>query len=156
MTEYSLDFSKSLITAAKHLSQSNSRSVDSRRAVLYLSLLSCEISLKALLESAGYPVNDIKALSHNLSALLSKVGTCKVMINGNRVPAARLRSIVSDEKFPDSTVGKLLTAEKYGASKYPNNIRYGDLLRHFPADAMLSVAEKVFEWSKENYGYITK
>jgi hypothetical protein len=30
------------------------------RAVLYLSLLSCEISLKAILEEAGYSIRELK------------------------------------------------------------------------------------------------
>ena len=51
--EYNIEFSGKLIEAAKVLQDSDSSNKESNRATLYLSLLSCEISLKALLEKAG-------------------------------------------------------------------------------------------------------
>lgn len=156
MAEYSIGFAKDLVLAAKNMPLDTDASTDRQRAALYLSLLACEISMKALLEAAGFHVQEIKKLSHNLSALLEKVGACKVKLNGIWVPATRIRAIVADQQFPVETIGKLLEAEKSGASKYPNNVRYGDLIQHFPAEIMLATATKVAEWAEKNIGQINK
>ena len=89
-------------------------SVDAVRTVLYLSSLASEIALKALLEKAGNPVEDIKARGHNLSGLLVDLGKCQIqaeVVKGSLrwVPATRLRSVTVDKSFSDATVGKLLT-----------------------------------------------
>lgn len=156
MAEYNVGFAKELITAAKSIHLNSTSSIEKQRAVLYLSLLSCEISLKALLESAGFSVKQIISLSHNLSTLLEKVGSCKVKDKARWVPVTRIRAIVADQRFPDATVGRLLDAEKDGASKYPNNIRYGDLVRHFPSEAMLNTAIHVAAWVTQHIGQIRK
>ena len=53
MPEYNLEFSKNLIEAAGFVLQKGEVSVDAKRTILYLSLLSCEITMKALLEKAS-------------------------------------------------------------------------------------------------------
>ena len=52
--------------------------------------------------------------------------------------------------FTGATVGSLLEAESEGASKYPNEVRYGPLPRHFPSDLMLECAVKVVEWAESH------
>lgn len=156
MAEYSIEFAKELLAAAKSISLDAASSIEKQRAVLYLSELACELALKALLESAGFPIKEITSLSHNLSALLEKVGSCKVKIDGSWRRATQIRGIVADDRFPDTTIGRLLDAEKSGASGYPNNIRYGDLIRHFPADTMLAAAERASDWAAENIQQIKR
>src|SRR5262245_15018644 len=98
MPEYSLEFSESLIKAAEGLAAGGMDSVGDKRAVLYLSLVSCEITLKALLERAGWAIYDLIKCSHDLSkllALFSKTEVEEEICPGRLmwVPAARIRSI---------------------------------------------------------------
>ena len=127
--------------------------LDAKRTVLYLCLLASEITLKALLEKAGVPLSNIKARWHNLSALLGDVATCKVEeqigIQTQLVPAARLRGEIVDPKYSDATVGKLLEAESCGASVYPNKIRYGECLAHYPPETVLKMATVINAWAKK-------
>jgi HEPN domain-containing protein len=116
MPEYSLDFSEKLIEAARVVLDldNNSDSVDAKRTVLYLSLLACEISMKALLERAGKSVSEIRSRSHNLEGLLEDLGSCEVeeniangvlkWVSGNRL---RAKEIITDTG--NSTIGILLT-----------------------------------------------
>lgn len=152
MAEYNIEFAEKLISAAKVVASSDSISVDAQRTVLYLSLLSCEISLKALLEKAGMPTREITALSHNLRGLLDAVCRCEVneTIVGVAQPmwvsAARVCAITIDFGGTESTVGTLLSLEADGASRYPNQIRYGSTIVHAPCEAMLQAAEKILAW----------
>lgn len=152
MAEYNIEFAGKLITAARVVASSDSDSVDAQRTVLYLSLLSCEISLKALLERAGFSVREITALSHNLRGLLDTVCRCEVneTIAGVTTPmwvsAARVCAIPISVGGGESTVGTLLSLEEAGASRYPNQIRYGSTIVHAPCEAMLQAAEKIFPW----------
>lgn len=159
MPEYSLGFSKKLIEAACIISQEYIDDVDAVRTILYLSSLSSEISLKALLEQAGVPVSDIKNLRHSLGELLTHVGKCQIqeeVTSGTRawVPATRIRSIVVDHRYGDATVGKILTGEECGASNYPNELRYGDRLRDYSVELKLGAAKAVVEWATEHWNEI--
>jgi len=49
-----------------------------------------------------------------------------------------------------STVGAILTATE--TSEYPNEIRYGDNLYHYPPSVMLDTAKAVNTWAKDNQG----
>ncbi len=66
------------------------------------------------------------------------------------VPATRLRAVTVDERFTNATVGTILSAEEKGASKYPNEMRYGSVIRHYPHQLVLEAAVKVTEWSKKH------
>lgn len=156
MAEYSLAFAQSLAATAQGLISDGIEEQDGQRTVLYLSLLSSEIALKALLEEAGVPVPDIKKRSHRLNVLLSDLGNCEVEVEvapGSRhwVSAARLRAECIDPNFGNATVGTLLEAEEAGASQYPNQIRYGDVLKHYPAPLMARMAEAICVWASK-YG----
>ena len=158
MSEYDIGFSDKLTEAAQFTVKDDLESIDAIRTVLYLSLLSCEISLKALLEKAGMPINTIRARSHNLKKLLSDLDKCKVQVEiGNKyrwVPASRLRSITINERYVKSTVGTLLEAECHGASNYPNQIRYGDSLKHYPPGMILKTAKAIIVWAREHWDTI--
>ena len=70
------------------------------------------------------------------------------------VPAARIRSLTVDPAYGNATVGTLLEAEDYGASKYPNQIRYGNSLYHYPPEMILGTAIRVLAWAKEYWDRI--
>ncbi len=162
MPTFSLDFSEKLIEAAVHLQESDSESIDGQRTTLYLSLLSCEITLKALLEKAGYhPFKEIKKLSHDLSKLLAEFSNCEItkeVVSGKeqRVPATSIRSLSIRFANEESTTGDLICVEKEGVSIYPNEIRYGNELTHFPAPAMLQVAQELLRWAEYHIGTIQR
>jgi hypothetical protein len=159
MSEYSLEFSEKLIEAAELVAKIDLEEIESKRTVLYLSLLSCEITIKALLEKAGYSVKTIKLHSHKLSALLKEIGICEIykdVTPGCKkwIRATEIRSITIDYRFSNATAGNLLTGEKSGASIYPNQIRYGDKLAHYPPEVMLEVAKAIVDWAKIYWGKI--
>jgi hypothetical protein len=158
--EYSLEFSQRLIDAAKSFLDKDTVDDETGRAVLYLSLLSCEISLKALLEQAGYTIEELKKRSHDFKGLIKALCSCNLVgmgIAGSRPHSgAELLSQVVDPKIGNGTVGALLKCEEQGASKYPNEIRYAALVRHFPPMLMLDCASKVCDWSKGNISKIKR
>lgn len=160
MTEYSIGFSEKLVSAAQIvMDDSTQDSIDAQRTVLYISLLSCEIALKALLERAGKPVAEVKKCSHDFRKLLALFGECEVEEDiGNGflkwVPAVRIRSITVDPTYGNATVGNLLEAENSGASTYPNEIRYGNSLKHYPPDLIVATACELVEWAKQHEGHI--
>lgn len=158
--EYSIEFADRLIEAADSFVPKPSPSDEVGRTVLYLSLLSCEISLKALLERAGYSLSELKKRSHDLNGLLQEICACeltsKKIGNSLLLSASRLLSQQVVSNTSNGTVGALLSAERVGASKYPNDIRYGELVAHFPPLIMLSCAKVVSKWAKDNMNQITR
>lgn len=152
--EYSLEFAERLIESADALCLNSHKKEQTDRTVLYLSSLSCEISLKALLESNGYSLAELKRDSHRLDILLKSVCNCK--IKGTNKCAVSLRAqLVVKDSF-NGTVGTLLDSVLKGASKYPNEIRYGEKIRHFPPEFMLNCAKIVNAWCKEHKGNLVR
>ena len=148
MAEYNLGFSENLIKAAQFVANSDDQSEDAASTVLYLSCLACEIALKSLLEVSGKPVEEIKNFRHNLAALLKELGKCKVrtpIVEDflSWAPATRLRAVTVDKRFASATVGTILCAEEQGAPKYPNEMRYGSTIRHYPHQLVLETAVRV-------------
>lgn len=144
MPEYSLGFSEKLIEAADAVLPSCKDSYDGRRTVLYLSLLASEIVLKGLLEKAGKPIGKIISCQHRLADLLAETDRCYVYaaVGQDRrwVSAKRIRALpISVDDF-SSTVGEFLSSEADGASRYPNEVRYGDSIAHFHPKAALEGA----------------
>ena len=153
MSEYNIEFSEKLIDCAKALKVHGIDSFEAARTVVYLSKLSCEITLKALLEKAGKPIKEIRVHSHNLIKLLNEFSWCEVEkdIGGGHlmwIRAVDVRSKVVDERYSDATIGKLLSGEEFGASKYPNEIRYGDKFTDFPPELILQAAILLLNWAK--------
>lgn len=159
MAEYNIGFSKMLMNAADAVATEDFSDIDVVRTVLYLSSLASEITLKALLERAGIPVEDIKSLRHSLSRLFAVLGKCQVqaaVTTGARtwVPAIQLCAKVVDNRYSDATVGKLITGEECGASKYPNELRYGDHVRDYPPELKMGAAKAVIDWVEEHWSEI--
>jgi hypothetical protein len=156
MAEYDIAFAEKLAEVAGLVVADGISDLDAKRTVLYLSLLSTEISLKSMLERAGKPVDEIRARSHRLADLLTDLGQCKVEVEvtpGNRmyVPASRLRACSLKYGATESTVGKVIDAESQGASTYPNQVRYGDFLRHYPPEVVAQMASKVAAFAREHW-----
>lgn len=154
MSEYSLTFARKLARIAALVAEDGIDDPDAKRTVLYLSLLSTEIALKAMLEKAGTPLPKIRSRSHNLAALLRDVGRCKITIQvfpgtKRRVPASRIRAYVLNYPPAQPTVGEIIDAESQGASTYPGAIRYGKLPRHYPPDLVAQMAIKVTAFAKK-------
>ena len=153
--EYSLSFSKRLLEAGASLKGAGKILEEADRAILYTSLVSIEIALKYLLEKAGVPVKEVRAHSHNIESMLSELDKCEIAtdVGGEEkyVPASRIRSRIVNPAFGGATIGNLLQGESKGASKYPNEVRYGPIPKHYPSDLMLECAEKVIDWA-ENEG----
>ena len=156
--EYSIDFSDRLIDAANSFVKKPNAGDEAGRAVLYLSLLACEISLKFILECAGFTPKELTKRSHDLHGLLTDICKCEIAdpTIGDFVSAAKLLSVSPNPEAHDATVGQILDAESEGASKYPNEIRYGDLVRHFDAIHVLECAKSLSGWAKANIGSIRK
>ncbi|MGO9613048.1 MAG: hypothetical protein ACLPX5_08435 [Dissulfurispiraceae bacterium] len=158
MPEYSLSLSEKFIEAAQFVSTNASNSEDAMRVVLYLSCVSCEITMKALLEKAGKPLKDIKKLSHNLEGLMIALNQdCLVQVEiGNAMRWVKATSFRGIEAMPGTllTIGKFLEAEGQGASRYPVEIRYGSRVTHFPPEAALNSARRLFQWARENFDII--
>ncbi len=154
--EYSIEFGERLIEAANSFVSENTSSEEAGRTVLYLSLLSCEIILKSLLENAGYTKKELIKKSHNLSGLAKEICNCeligKTVGNSKPKPASELMS----KPAKNSTVGAVLHAEESGASKYPNEIRYGELITHIHPIEMLSCAKETLNWAKQNISCIKR
>ncbi len=152
MATYSIGFAREMSKASVLIVSAGLDSKDARRATLYIALVACELALKAALEKAGIEPSELKDRGHNLSQLLSLLSHCTISgFNGRRVNASRIRSIVVDSAYGDATIGHLLEAEKYGASQFPNQIRYGDILKHFPAPTISCLSEKVVDWVNLHY-----
>lgn len=150
--EFNIEFATRMSEASFLILETNLP--EAERAAIYTALLACEIALKSALESAGRTLAEIPK-THNLAKLLTMVSSCTVLISANAetirpMPASRLRGIIVDPDYGDATVGNLLQGERYGASVFPNEIRYGSILRHFPALLMCKLSAKVIQWVNEN------
>lgn len=146
--EYSPEFAIRLIESAESLFEKSHDKEETVRAVLYLSCVSCEISLKALLERVGYTPKELKGLSHRLDKLLNEVSSCVHSETGLRSSSIRAKVVVPGTA--NGTVGTMLTSDISGASVYPNEIRYGEVVKHYPPVAILNCAKVVSEWCAEN------
>ena len=85
MAEYDIAFGEHLAKTAHMVANENLEKLDAQRTVLYLSLLSTEITLKAMLEHAGKPVSKIRVHSHRLADLLSDIAhQCEIEVQAIR------------------------------------------------------------------------
>ena len=151
---YSFEFAKRLTEAAESVFQDSAELDEAGRTILYLSCLSCEISLKALLERSGYSSKELKKLSHNLSALLAEVSSCSFASTDQKASSIRSKEVVPGTA--NGTIGTLLESEISGGSVYPNEIRYGDVVRHYPPEAMLNCAKAVSDWCIQHDGSLVR
>ncbi len=151
MITYNFDMSTNLLDAAGYLQGKNTPPNSTTcQTVIYLSLESIEISLKALLEKAGYPVSDLKKLGHDVGRLFDLLCFCHAPDeNGRWRPPLRIRGEVIKYKYPEAeasnTVGELMERLGTEASKYPNDLRYANEFTHFPAEIVIAMAQKVHD-----------
>jgi hypothetical protein len=61
MPEYDIDFAAKLAEVADQVHENDWRDIARRRIAIYLSRLSAELTMKALLEQAGMPVTNRRA-----------------------------------------------------------------------------------------------
>ena len=148
--KYSFEFAKRLIESARFLLENSSQEDEAGRAILYLSCLSCEISLKALLESSGYSPKKLKKYSHRLGDILDEVSSCNMVDTGYKASSIRSKEVAPNTAY--GTVGTCLESDIAGCSVYPNEIRYGEVVAHFPPDVMLNCAQIVNDWCLKNKG----
>ena len=156
MPTYDIQFANKLAEVSVTLIKEQPDQLEARRSVIYLSRLSIELSLKALLERAGKPVELIRKHSHNLRALLTEVDQCEVLAEvapGRRlwVPASRLRSVDVSFIGHSITLGMVIEAENHGASVYPNEIRYGENIKDIVPEALAPAALRLSAWIQENW-----
>jgi hypothetical protein len=159
VAEYDLTFAAKLAAVADQVDEKDPWAHDARRVTLYLSRLSAELSLKALLERAGMPVARIRARYHDLRALLRDLGECEVEVENTPserqwVSASRLRAVSIDLGFVQLPIGTIIDAEDQGASRYPNEIRYGERVVDFTPSFLSSMAILLSHWAKEHWDVI--
>lgn len=154
--EYSHEFAKRLIESAEVLI--GDQKPESNRTVLYLSCVSCEISLKALLEEAGLGIDQLTRISHNIARLIEEISLCDFVVpeEFDYEPIA-IRTLTVQSGAPNGTVGEVLASQAARqASRYPNEIRYGEDLKHFPPEVMLECARQVRDWCDLHKGKLKR
>jgi hypothetical protein len=161
MAEYDLGFASKLAEIAADVDERQGHNYDARRAIAYLSRVSFEITMKALLEKAGVPVPKIRARSHDLRGLLADLSECEVEIEiapGSKAwsSAARLRGESIDLGFFQIPIGELITAEDQGASQYPNQIRYGERVIDVDPSFLSGAARLAAKWAVRHWATIRR
>lgn len=68
--------------------------------------------------------------------------------------AARLRAKTIRFNGATTTVGHILSGEKHGASKYPNQIRYGCPFCSFPSQVYIETAGAVISFADKHWDNI--
>jgi hypothetical protein len=160
MSEYSIEFGKKLAEVANFVMADGLDDAEAPRVVLYLSLLSTEISLKAMLEKAGTPVKEITRAGHDLARLLTNLDRCEIEFEitpgaTRFLSASRLRACTIKDGECQITIGALIESSK-NASKYPNKVRYGDQPRHFPAAVVAQMSSMVAAFAGKHWQSIRR
>ena len=156
MAEYDVNFGQTLANVASQLTAQTELDDAGMRTVAYLSLLSIEINLKAILEKAGVPLTKIRSYSHSLSGLLDELKRCEVQIeilsgSGSWVSASRIRAIDLQHGHTESSIGEIIERSDKDASTYPNQIRYGAVIKHFEPNVLALAAMKISEFVQTHW-----
>lgn len=159
MPEYDLAFAKKLAAVADKVDEEDSMTYAAGRVIAYLSRLSVEIAMKALLERAGMPVTTIRSRNHSLRMLLTDLGKCEVEVEiamGVRqwVSASRVRARSIDLGVAQVPIGELIDAEDVNTSRYPNQIRYGPTVVDFKPSLLAAMALELCDWADEHWNTI--
>lgn len=147
MSEYNLDFAEAMARSSGLVLENSSIPEEAQRASLYMALVSMEVSLKYLLSKASISAPK----THDLEKLLMLVSKCTVedeiaMGTYKRVPASRIQTVTACEKYSNATLGHLLRTADLGVSRFPNEVRYGHTLKHFPASVMQKASMQLLSW----------
>ncbi len=153
---FNLKLASQFIIAAELLEKTEESSPERNSAILYQSLISIEISLKAALEKAGYQKNKLKKISHNLKKLLDEVSLkCEFIDSG--IQSSGIRALNAAPGYSEGTVGRLLSnLESKSVSQYPGEIRYKGAEKHYPAEVMLECARLIYAWCNNNQNNLRK
>ncbi len=156
MAEYDLGFAAKLAETADLLDERQPHNNDARRVMVYLSRLSMEISLKALLEQAGKPVQQIRSRSHELNDLLADLDECEVASSSNDASMIwTSANVVREQKIDLGMVkipiGELVVATHPDLSKYPNQIRYGATVVDFHPVFLIASAKVLVSWAHNHW-----
>ena len=153
MPAYNLGFAKQMNRAAELMTKSNLTEFDEAQAVAYMNLVAIEVAMKAILEKAGWNPTHLRRRSHNLKKLL--VDVCNTEIFEELAPgrsrytsAAKICSLpVTDTNGAKGSVGQIIDSESRGASKYPNELRYGDNFSHYSPTVLTAAAKAVIDFA---------
>ncbi|MGI0133726.1 MAG: hypothetical protein ACREBW_02050 [Candidatus Micrarchaeaceae archaeon] len=162
MTAYNLGFAKQMNRAAELLTSPRVKEFDEAQAVAYMNLVAIEVAMKAMLEKAGWDAKHLRKRSHDLKGLLKDICSTEIYMeiapsHLRYVSAARLCSLsVKDTNGAKGTVGAVIDAEARGASKYPNELRYGDNFRHFSPKVLTESAKAVIDFAETYWNSIRK
>lgn len=156
MAEYDIDFAAKLASVASGVDEKDPWAYDARRVTVYLSRLSAEIAMKALLEKAGFPIPRIRARSHDLRGLLTDLGECEVEVEISHGvkhwhSASRIRTAEIDLDFVHVPIGELIEAEDPRISRYPNEIRYGESVVDFSPALVSDMAVVLAAWARTHW-----
>jgi hypothetical protein len=156
MPQYDISFAEKLSQVASLVLADGIDELEAQRTVLYLSLLSTEIALKAMLEKAGMSVAEIRSRSHDIAALLRDLDHCNVRAEvapgeSRSVSASRMGAITLLHGLAQTTVGAVIDTGSADASRYPNEIRYGERLRHYPAATMARLSAEIVSFARTNW-----
>ena len=154
MPIYNLGFSKKLIEAAQFIIDDDGNEFDKLQTVLYLSHLSCEITLKALLEKAGKPIKDIIACSHDFDKMFQpfyvEIEIYKEVGNNiyRWVKASGIGCDQTKKGIYEPTIITMLTDKQ--TSKYPTNLRYaGDHISAYPPQELINASRILLSNARE-------
>lgn len=154
MSEYDLGFAEKLAETADMLDERQPYNHDARRVMVYLSRLSMEIALKAVLEQAGVPTKTIRQRSHNLNKLLLGLDNCEVLatVGGESrwITANAVREESIDMGMAQIPIGELVAATHPELSPYPNGIRYGERVFEFHPVYLVGAAKVLTTWARSN------
>jgi hypothetical protein len=153
MPEFDLPFACKLADLANHAMDEDHFKYANRRAAVYLSRVACEIAVKGLLEAAGMPVKDIERRRHDIPELLRDLARCEVHVNPGGEPAWFSANVVA-EQFVDLGLARIPILELIGASgdgysKFPNEVRYGEVVTDAHPSLLVSAAAKFCEWAEQ-------
>lgn len=70
------------------------------------------------------------------------------------VSAARVRAVSIDLGVVQVSIGALIDAEEEGASRYRNEIRYGDKVVDFDPGLVSAMSVLLAKWAKQNWSRI--
>ena len=130
--------------------------VEDHQVVAYISRVSMELSIKALLEKAGVPRKTVRALSHDLPDLLRELDKCKVKMADIPIPVSAMRVRGKEILWNGAlvTLGNVIDAEHAGASNFPDQYRYGPPPTDYQAEVLAHAAVALCTWAEEHWDSI--
>lgn len=150
MPQFDINFAMNLAEVSIALLNQGLETPEARRTVIYLSRLSIELSLKALLELAGKPTLEIKKRGHDLQALLADVESYDFKMgitDAQWHSGTEIRKLNVPYNIHQIDMGIIIEAERHGASKFPNEIRYGDNVQDVAPEILAPASLILASWA---------